>query len=205
MTAEAKKATRPYLAAARRREHLLEAACRLVRTGGWRALSMQGVAVAAGVSRQLVYEHFDTVEDLSLATLVHLFERSYASTVAIVAAGDSLAHTIRATFAQCLDLPAEERQALRSLAEMESGRRGLLRARRRLRTRIAGLWVPYLQRYTGVSDAEANALAWMIINAAWSLSDRVADGTVGRAAAGELLSRFVEGVLSSFQRKGNIR
>src|SRR5262249_26045322 len=72
MARAARQAPRPYLAAPLRRGHLLDAAGRLVRRGGWPALSMQGVAAAAGVSRQLVYEHFATAADLYLATLVHL-------------------------------------------------------------------------------------------------------------------------------------
>ena len=116
MPSPARHSPRPYLAAAQRRDQLLDAAGRLVRTGGWAALSMQGLAVAAGVSRQLVYEHFATAEELQLATLNHLFERAYASTRAIAAAGAGVAETVRRGFQLFLDLPAEERQALRSLA-----------------------------------------------------------------------------------------
>ena len=66
---------RPYLTSPERRRQLLDVAGRLVREGGWSSLSMQGLAIAAGVSRQLVYEHFASADDLYLATLGHLFER----------------------------------------------------------------------------------------------------------------------------------
>lgn len=66
----AKKQTpRPYLAAPERRQQLLDVAGRLVREAGWSSLSMQGLAIAAGVSRQLVYEHFESADELYLATL----------------------------------------------------------------------------------------------------------------------------------------
>jgi AcrR family transcriptional regulator len=206
MPASAKQAPRPYLPARRRREHLLDAAGRLIRQGGWTALSMQGVAAAAGVSRQLVYEHFATADDLYLATLTHLFERTQASTAAIASAGTGLADTVAAGFTLFLDLPAEERHALRTLAaEREPGRRGLARARARLRSQITGVWAPFIRGASGVSDAEASALAWMIHTAAWGLSDTIADGTLDRRRAIELFVRFVEGTLASFAHRGTSR
>ena len=84
MSAPAKHVPRSYLPADERRSHLLDVAGGLVRRGGWTALSMQGLAVAAGVSRQLVYERFGSADELMLATLTHLFERAYAKADAIV-------------------------------------------------------------------------------------------------------------------------
>ncbi len=198
MPRAARQPPRPYLAAPARREHLLDAAGRLVRRGGWAALSMQGLAAAAGVSRQLVYEHFATADELHLATLTHLFERAYAATLAIATSGTSVEETMRASFALCLDMPREERDALRSLAlASETGR--VARVRARLRSRIASIWVPYVRRQTGVGDAEATALAWMLTTAAWGLADTIADGTIGRARGVELFGHFVDRTLSAWR------
>jgi AcrR family transcriptional regulator len=206
VTTTARQAPRPYLPAAKRREHLLDAAARLVRRGGWAALSMQGLAAAAGVSRQLVYEHFASADDLYLATLTHLFERTHASTAAVVASGSGVEDTIRAAFALFLDLPAEERRALRMLAtEAEPGRRAMARARTRLRNRIAGIWVPYVRAQTGVTDAEAGAIAWMLTTAAWGLSDTIADGTLERRRGVELYVHLVAGTLSASRTRGKTR
>jgi AcrR family transcriptional regulator len=196
----AKQPPRPYLSAPRRRDHLLAAAGRLVRTGGWSALSMQGLAAAAGVSRQLVYEHFATADELYLETLTHLFERAYTTAGAIVTAGGEVRETVRRSFLLFLDLPAEERHALRALAmESEPGRPSMAHARARLRKRIAGVWVPYVRAQTGVPEPEATALAWMLNTAAWGLSDTIADGTLGRARAVELFVRFVDRTLSAWR------
>ena len=193
---------RPYLAAPRRREHLLDAAGRLVRRGGWDALSMQGLAVAAGVSRQLVYQHFVTADDLHLATLTHLFERAYTATAAIATSGDSVDETIRRSFELFLDLAPEERRALRALAaETGADRSSASRARARLRNRVASVWVPYVRIQTGLSDADAAALAWMLTTASWGLADTIADGTVARVRAVELYVRFVEHTLSAWRLK----
>jgi AcrR family transcriptional regulator len=198
----AKQSPRSYLSAPRRRDHLLDAAGRLVRSGGWTALSMQGLAAAAGVSRQLVYEHFDTADDLHLATLTHLFERAYTSTIAIATSGADVEETIGRSFELFLDLPLEERHALRTLAiETEPGRPSVARARVRLRNRIAAVWVPYVRQQTGVVEAEATALAWMLTTAAWGLSDTIADGTLTRARAVDLFVRFVDRTLSAWRVK----
>jgi len=175
-----------------------------VRHGGWGALSMQGLAAAAGVSRQLVYEHFATADDLHLATLTHLFERAYTATAAIASSGDSVDETIRRSFALFLDLAPEERRALRALAaETGAARSSAGQARARLRNRIASVWVPYVRDQTGLSDADATALAWMLTTASWGLADTIADGTVTRARAVELYVRFVDRTLSAWRVKSS--
>jgi AcrR family transcriptional regulator len=199
--AHATRVPRSYLPAAARRSHLLEVAGGLVRRGGWSALSMQGLAIAACVSRQLVYERFGSADELALATLTHLFERAYDRAAAIAATGRDLQHTVRAAFEQLLNLPAEELQALRSLAGGTIGMRsGLARARTRLRNRIASIWVPYVAQQTGAGPAEATALAWMSITASWALIDLVADGTLPRRRAADLYVRFVTDTLGAKRR-----
>jgi AcrR family transcriptional regulator len=200
MARAARQAPRPYLPAPQRRDHLLDAAGRLVRRGGWSALSMQGLAAAAGVSRQLVYEHFATAGELYLATLVHLFERAYTAAMTIATSGAGVEETVRRSFTLFLDLPAEERHALRALAiDTGPGRTDLARARGRLRSRIASVWVPYVRQQTGLAEAEATALAWMLNTAAWGLADTIADGTLARGRAVELFVRFVDRTLSAWR------
>jgi AcrR family transcriptional regulator len=200
MAAPAKLSSRPYLAAAQRREHLLDVAAHLVRHGGWTALSMQGLAAAAAVSRQLVYEYFDSADDLYLATLTHLFERAYDATAAIIGGGGSLPATIGAAYELYLDLPAEERRALRALAsDVDRPRSPSGHAKRRLRTRIAGLWIPYVRQQTDLPEAEAAALAWMLITAGWGLADSLTDGSLGRKRAVDLFVRFAVNALATAQ------
>jgi len=195
-----KTTVRSYLAAPQRRDHLLDVAARLVRQGGWAALSMQGLAAAAGLSRQLVYAYFDSVDELYLAALTHMFERTYAATERVVRSGTSPEATVAAAYELFLDLPPEERRALRALAaDTDPGRRRLARAKTRLRTRIAGLWVPYVRQQTGQPEAEAGALVWMLINAAWGLADNVTDGILDRRRALALFGRFVERTLVAWR------
>ena len=191
---------RPYLAAAERRQQLLAVAARLVRQGGWSALSMQGLAIAAGVSRQLVYEHFESADDLYLATLGHLFERVHAATDAVVRAGDDLETTLARAFDLFVDMPPEERNALRALAtESDPSHRRMARAKTRLRSRITGLWVPYVERQTGLRDGEAQAVAWMLVNAAGGLADGIADGSIARPRGVALWVRVARDAIASLR------
>ena len=159
---------------------------------------MQGLAAAAGVSRQLVYEHFGNAEELSVATLTHLFERAYEATAAIVRSAGTPGEVLAAAYELFLDLPAEERGALRALATEDGARRGLGRAKRRLRTRIADLWLPYVRQLTGLDAAEATVLTWMLITASWSLADSISEGAVSRARGRQLFVRFAVETLSAW-------
>lgn len=182
---------RPYLTSPERRQQLLDVAGRLVREGGWSSLSMQGLAIAGGVSRQLVYEHFESADQLYLATLGHLFERVHAATEAVVRAGDDLETTLARAFALFVDMPSEERNALRALAsEVEPSHRRMARAKTRLRARITELWAPYVEHQTGLRAGEARAVAWMLVNAAGGLADGITDGSIARRRAVTLWVRI---------------
>jgi hypothetical protein len=77
----------------------------------------------------------------------------------------------------------------------------MARARARLRSRIAAVWVPFVRQQTGVAEAEATALAWMLNTAAWGLSDTIGDGTLARARAVDLFVRFAAHTLSAWRVK----
>src|SRR5665213_473982 len=65
--------TRPYLRAGERRSQLLEAAAAVVGREGLGSLTVAGVAVEAGVSRQWIYEHFTDLDDLYRALILDRF------------------------------------------------------------------------------------------------------------------------------------
>jgi len=189
---------RRYLSSADRRDDLLGVAAGLVERGGWSALTMQGLAAAAGVSRQLVYQHFADLPDLVVSVVRRLFERTRADTERLVrraAATDAARDraTIAAAYQLFLDMPRAQRRALRAL----SGDAGpelpeLGRTRRRVRAEIMALWVPWLRLRSGVDRETAGALAWMTIASAWALTDLVDDGAIGARVAQELLAGVVE-------------
>ena len=201
MPAPSKKTTRPYLAAPQRRDHLLDVAARLVRHGGWAALSMQGLAAAAGVSRQLIYEYFASADELyrgdahpSVRTGVRRHRRHHAAPARAVDA------TVAAAYELFLDLPAEERRALRALASdvesaaQPSGARQATPAD--AHRRPLGSLCPPADR---TAEGEAGAVAWMLITAGWGLADSLADGALGRRRGVDLFVRFVVHALAAWQ------
>lgn len=71
---------RPYLSRERRLKALLAAATQIVETRGWNALTMVSLAEQAGVSRQLVYQHFESLQQVIGATLQFIFEDVFVRT-----------------------------------------------------------------------------------------------------------------------------
>lgn len=206
MPPTAQTKTRLYLAAPERRRHLLDVAADTICAGGWESLSMQGVAEAAGVSRQLVYQHFASLDELHSALLVHLFESPYQTTRVIASSAEEPQRLLRHAFEMFLEMPESQRRLLRALAtEDRPGRAELGNLKKTLRRKITGLWVPFVARVTELPDAEAQALAWMLIMAAWGLSDLMRDREIESAAAVELFVRFAGGAITASRAKSSAR
>lgn len=191
-------AKRSYMTSDRRREALLGEAAEIVVRAGWSALTMNGLAKAAGVSRQLVYQYFSDLPELLVAVTRHLFERTREATLAIAgnpSAGD-VADVAKLTFQVYLELPAAQRRALRALtAEPPRDAPELRRLRRFVRDEISALWTPGVVRETGLKPERARALAWMLTNAAWGLADLMEDGEISGDAARTLLGAMADAIL----------
>ena len=84
------------LAAADRRDALLDAAAELVAGNDVEAVSMEAVAERAGVSRPLVYKHFGNRSELLAAVYRRESALLHAELTADVSAADSLEDTFRA-------------------------------------------------------------------------------------------------------------
>jgi AcrR family transcriptional regulator len=62
-----------------RGEAILEAAFDLIVEQGYDALTMEGVAARVGISRQTLYHHFASKEDITLRAVLTLMERGIAA------------------------------------------------------------------------------------------------------------------------------
>ena len=180
-----------------RRAALLYVAAEIVGRRGWSALTMKGLALAAGVSRQLIYEHFADGSQLFLATIRHLFERSYRETAEVLQhPSDDLPATIRAAYQIFLDMPAAQRRALRALSgDIGPDRPETRKARTLMRHEILALWVPYAKRQTGLAESRLRPIVWMLTTAAWGLADLVDDGLVSAPQAKDVLAHVVARVM----------
>jgi AcrR family transcriptional regulator len=185
---------RPYMASHQRRRALLDVATEIVGRGGWNALTMKGLAVEAGVSRQLVYDHFEDGSRLLLSTIEHQFEESHRATAELLQGSASdVPTTIREAYRIFLEMPAAQRRTFRAITgDFVPDRPETRKAIAVMREQIFALWLPYARRQTGLAEAELRPLVWMLNAAAWGLADLVDDGTVSKERATEMLAHFVE-------------
>ncbi|MGO9750487.1 MAG: TetR/AcrR family transcriptional regulator [Solirubrobacteraceae bacterium] len=181
---------RHYLRAAERHRQLIDAAARIAGREGLDRLSMVGVATEAGVSRQLVYEHFP---DLSAMVVALLFDRfgEIDATIAKAVAdarGGGLDEALLAARG-ILSLPTEHRHILRVLlahAGIPEHELSVLAAR--LRARTTERWTSMLR---AEEDPNARALTWALANAMLGLGDLVDAAELTLEQALQQLSKLI--------------
>lgn len=173
---------RPYLGKDDRRKALLNSAAELVEEAGWGVLNMSALADRAGVSRQLVYQHFPNFESLLGATAWVVFTDTMEGTAqAIASHPDDLKQAIRAAELVSLDMPVGRGDALWQLIagsglnspELETIRLGI-------RDVILKLWVPAVRKEKNLDKAAATSLVWMVILSFWGIRQLIRDGLVSR-------------------------
>lgn len=189
-------AKRAYLSRDLRRQALLEAAAALVEQQGWAALSMSALAEAGGTSRQLVYQHFPSLDKLLADTAWYIFNDTLSGTEASIAANpDRLQEAAKAAEAITLDLPPGRGDALWQLIAGTAGASPELdKMRRGFRDLISGVWSVPVRKQLGLNTAESKAYAWMAVMAFWAMRQLVRDRVIGRAQGIALFNQFVERV-----------
>lgn len=187
------KPKRAYLNRDRRRQALLEVAAGIVEREGWAALSMSALAENAGTSRQLVYQHFPSLEKLFADTAWHIFNDTMLGTQASISANPaSLTEAAKSAEAVTLDLPVGRADALWQLiAGTASDAPELDAIRRGLRELISGIWAPLTKSELGVSAGDAKAYSWMMVMAFWGMRQLVRDGELSRMRGVRLFNDLV--------------
>lgn len=187
------KTKRPYLARDERRRQLLEAAAGIVENSGWDQLNMSALAKETGTSRQLVYQHFDSLESLMVATGTVIFEQVYVETRATIARRDEdivavLARAQKIT----LDLPPGRASALwQIVASAFPADHALTGFGRKMRHLITNLWKVSVAEAFNLPEKEAAALTWMLIMAFWGGYRLVHDGELTQQEAIDRLNWMV--------------
>ena len=199
-----RKTPRTYLRADERRRQLLATAAELVGKRGWEALGMVPLAEAAGISRQLVYEHFENLPALRLEVTRYLFEEMFeAASEALERFPDDLAAAARTAVRLQLELPPGARLALREIGPgPASASTPLRRLRARVRQQVTETWAAGIRRNSKLDPRQARALAWMMTVASWSLFDLVADGTFTPDEAADFYVKAVTGAMAALEPKG---
>jgi AcrR family transcriptional regulator len=190
---------RAYLSQDLRRQKILEVAAGIVETQGWAALNMSALAEKGGTSRQLIYQHFPSLEKLLADTAWHIFNDTMQGTQASISAHPSnLAEAARSAEAVTLDLPPGRGDALWQLiAGTAAATPELEQMRRGMRDLVGGIWTPLVRKELRLSEADAKAYAWMTVMAFWGMRQLVRDGDISRARGvalfNELVARVVRG------------
>lgn len=191
---------RAYLARDDRREALLDVAASVVEQQGWQALSMISVAETAKVSRQLVYQHFSSVDELMADTMSHLFRGRYENIRSNMAGkSDDLPALVKMIDEQTFDeQPGRVRALWQMITSTYSDNAETSRMSTRLRHLLVKLWAPLLNEQFGLSEAQSRAMSWMLHMAFWGAHQLVHDGELSRKAANELFTWM----LMSLQNSG---
>ena len=177
---------RPYLRADQRRQHLLNATGRIFERDGLTGISMVALAAEAGVSRRLIYDHFDSLAALYTAFFADRMASYLAASEVRLAAvrpdGPSMTAEV---FSLLIDLPADNLRAVRILLA-DTANPDLEQARREFRTHLAARWLPVFRDV--VPPDLATAVVVTVLNAYLALADIVLTGELDAGVATRLAS-----------------
>lgn len=189
---------RTYLARDDRRAALLDVAATVVEQQGWPALSMISVADAARVSRQLVYQHFASVDELMADTMSHLFrERFETIRQNIQNNSGNLVELMKVVDKETFDAkPGRVRALWQMITATYSDNAETSRMGQRLRHLLTRLWAPMLAERVEFSAPQSEAMAWMLHMAFWGAHQLVHDGEIDRKTANELFGWMLMRLLS---------
>jgi AcrR family transcriptional regulator len=192
-------AKRAYLSKDLRRQTLLEVAAQIVESDGWAGLNMSALAERGGTSRQLIYQHFPSMEKLLADTAWHIFmEVAKGTTDSVAANSGNLTEAIKAAEAFSLDLPPGRGDALWQLIAGTAGSTPELEEiRQGIRKLISGIWTPVVRKALDMNEADARAYAWMSILAFWGMRQLVRDGELSRTRGVKLFNGFMERVVKN--------
>ncbi len=176
--APAREGTRPYLRSEDRRRQLLDVAARIAGQEGLEQLTIVGLANAAGVSRQLVYDHFSDVSGLVAAMLMHHFaavDEAIALSIIRESNPDPVATPLGAA-RRFLELSREDRHILRSLmAHTDAPQHELSGLAIQMRARSIDRWSEILGAR---HDLAARARIWALVHSLHGLGDLVSTGVL---------------------------
>jgi AcrR family transcriptional regulator len=191
---------RTRLAAADRREHLLGAAAEILLDAGYLALSMEGVAQRAGVSKKLGYAYFKNADDLALALYDREVDAVYRRVEQAVEGARSFEERIRAATSAYLDVVAQ-RGALIAVLETRLQGRWLARTGRRRVGEFLAFWARQLASELGVERSVAEPLAAAYLSAADACTRVALARRLPRAEVEETCVRFLLGGLRAFRAR----
>ena len=186
------------LAAADRREQLLDVAAAILLDQGFRALSMESVAERAGVSKGLGYAYFKNADDLAIALYDREVGEVYRRVEEAVEAADSVEARIRASIRAYLNV-GHERGAVIAILQARLQGRWFARSGRRRVGEFLGFWAKRIVTDLGVGREVAEPLAAAMLSATEAGVRAATARRIPRAQVEETCVRFVLGGLGAWR------
>ena len=155
-----------------RREHFLDVAARLVADGGVDAVTMEGVAAAAGVSKGLGYAYFANADDLLLALLQRELGKLGTRMQEAVRSAEGFEGKSRAAIHAWFDALAEGGPVLGALTQADVGRGPAEAARKGYNRQMEDFWGSLAEKELGVPKREATIVSAIFIAGTRGLLER---------------------------------
>ena len=155
-----------------RREHFLDVAAVLVAEGGVDAVTMEGVAAAAGVSKGLGYAYFTNADDLLRALLERELGKLGSRIQAAVRETEGYESRTRAAIHAWFDALTEHGPLLGALTQADVGRGPAEEARKGYNRQMESFWGAMAERELGVPKREAAIVAAIFIAGTRGLLER---------------------------------
>ena len=162
---------RRRLPAAARRDQMLDVAAELVAEGGTEAITMEGVAARAGVSKALGYRYFGNAEELLLALHEREMAEVGARVTAAMAAVTTFEDTIRASLTAWLDLLVERGAVITGLMQARPVSGPVERQSREIHASVSEFYGSKGAEAFGLTPRTATAAASILLSGLDGLMD----------------------------------
>lgn len=185
-----------------RREQLLDTARKVIAEEGTEALTLGHLAMRAGVSKPIAYEHFGTRAGLLIALCDEYNDRQVAAREKALATGSATLADIAGIFASAyvdcvLDIGPAMGAAFDALAASEE----TAAFRQSMREGYMDEYRKGFGRLVDVPPEEGNAIFAGLLGAAEAMANHAAAGHIGRAAAIGALSKIFISTLERYPGK----
>jgi AcrR family transcriptional regulator len=193
-------ASRTRLSPEDRQQQLLRVTSEIIAADGVDHVRIPYVAAAAGITRPVVYKFFPNRHELIKGVLEDFRDELARRAPDILDTGDNadIASIARGFIdAACDTIEAKGSggwQLLRSVGLEQE----ITAISRDFRRQLVQPWLIPLRELTGVNDAEAEALADMMLSGAGEILQRWIDGDFTREQVATLLGRIILAVLNEF-------
>jgi AcrR family transcriptional regulator len=195
--------THTRLPAARRRQQLLDVSLRVFAERGFHPTSMNDLAEAAGVTKPVLYQHFNSKRELYLELLDTVGGRLQDAIVTATASADGPRQQVEQGFTAYFRFVAEHQEAFQVLFGGGTRRDEEFASYvRRVEDAIAGA-ISALIEVEGLPDEDRRLLAYGIVGLAegasrhWLLSDASGDPDALAARVAELAWAGLRGISRS--------